>query len=103
MNKKRVLATAMSALMIVSSTPVAAIAEVANQPFAAGAVAAGLNPGANGGQELNAALGDTANGDSLPGGVARGRLLRRLRSKRMTSSPTDSRSLRVAATLQRST
>lgn len=66
MNKKRVLATAMSALMIVSSTPVAAIAEVANQPSAAGAVAAGLNPDANGGQELNAALGDAANGDNLP-------------------------------------
>ena len=69
MNKKRVLATAMSALMIVSSTPVAAIAEVANQSSAAsGAVAAGLNPDANGGQELNAALGDAANGDNLTGG-----------------------------------
>ena len=56
MNKKRMLATAMSALMIVSSTPTSALAEELGQPSdAAQAVAAGLNPDAKGGDELEKA------------------------------------------------
>ena len=61
LTKKRVFATAMSALMIVSSTPVTAFAADAKSGGAEpAAVSAGLDPSAQGGQELAAELEKSA-------------------------------------------